>query len=83
MPSCYVATACHGEHNHITKTLRTWRNERLVKNDSRLVIWFIKFYNNGFGERMAKILESFPFLKPIARISIRLFAKLNKISFKK
>ncbi len=83
MATCYVATACHGEHDQITQVLRMWRNERLVKKDNKLIVWFIIFYSNGFGERMAKILEIFPFLKPIARFSIRLFAHLNKISLKK
>jgi len=72
-----------GKHNYITKTLRIWRDERLAKEDSKLVTGFIKFYNSGFGERIAKILDVFPFLKPVARTSIRLFAKLNKISLKK
>jgi hypothetical protein len=75
---CFVATACYGEHDNVTNSLRKWRDEALLGNDKAKKL-FIKAYYKFLGQPGAKLLRALPWLKPLARKMITLFVRANKI----
>ncbi|HLG24125.1 MAG TPA: CFI-box-CTERM domain-containing protein [Candidatus Nanoarchaeia archaeon] len=64
---CFVATSAYeGNGNHPTvKSLRRYRDEVLVNHP--LGQLFIEMYYGGVGDKAAKVLDKFSFMKPQVR----------------
>lgn len=79
---CFVATACYGENDNITDSLRRWRDEVLATKH-----WgkkaFIKLYYAVWGRPGGWLVRSLPFLKPTAMKMILFFMKINRIKVNK
>ncbi len=80
---CFVATACYGPNDHITNSLRVWRDEIYKKGTEKYKLLFIQAYYLFIGKVGARILQTLPFLKPLARKLIKYFIRINKIPINK
>ncbi len=80
---CFVATACYGQDDYITDSLRVWRDKILSQGTEKGKILFIRAYYSFLGRPGASILEIAPFLKPIAKKAINWFIKINGIKLTK
>lgn len=73
---CFVATACYGVDDTITDDLRVWRD----KQTNWFTVGFIHlYYDAGLGKIGAKMLNIFTFLKPLSRVTIKIFMKMFRI----
>ena len=64
--SCFVATACFSDSEALeVRALRVWRDTTL--KGSRIGRCTVRIYYGGMGQVGAKLLNTFPFLKPRVR----------------
>lgn len=77
-PYCYVQEAFRGKSENIITSLRLWRDEVLA-SDNLLKKKFVNFYYEYLCHQAGKLLRTVPALRPLARISILLFTKVNGI----